>query len=96
MQDCYKKITCIINEDIIYFVGIDKDGFVFVNFNGVPNITAVKLLIKNIKNFLNDFEYSNCWTSSRDNEMLNRWHKFIGMKPIDKTEDGYFIYVFKE
>ena len=51
LSECYKKITCIINENLVYFAGIDKDGYVFVNFNGKPDITAVKLLIKNIKKF---------------------------------------------
>lgn len=95
MSECYKKFSCIINKKLVWYVGIDKDYFVFVNFNGVPSIASVKLLLKNIKQFLNDSEYNNAWTSSIDNEIIYRFHKFIGMIPVDKSVDDYIIYKFR-
>lgn len=95
MSECYKKFTCIFNKKIVWFVGIDEDNFVFVNFNGVPSIASVKLLLKNIKIFLTDSEYKNAWTTSLANETIYRFHKFIDMIPVSITEDGYIVYKFR-
>jgi len=95
MAECYKKFSCVINKKLVWYVGIDEDNFVFVNFNGVPSIASVKLLLKNIKSFLTDSEYTNAWTSSIDNETIYRFHKFIGMIPVDKSVDDYIIYKFR-